>query len=125
LPKELRTLGDHIRKRRIEMGLLQREVAERVGVDKSSVNAWERNYHQPVLRGLPAIADFLGHDLEAPPYEAPLGVRIASKRRRLGLSQKALAGVLGIDEGTLRGLERGRLPSTRRIRDAIAKWLSE
>src|SRR5262245_4545307 len=49
LPRQLKTLGDHIRKKRIELGLLQREVADLLGVDSQSVNAWERNYREPVL----------------------------------------------------------------------------
>jgi len=99
LPKELRTLGDHIRKKRIELGLLQRQVADRLGADPQSVNAWDRNYRQPVLHRLPAIAAFLGYDLDALPADAPLGLRIASKRRRLGLSQKALARSLDSTRG--------------------------
>jgi transcriptional regulator with XRE-family HTH domain len=119
-------LGDHIRKKRIELGLLQRQVADRLGADPQSVNAWELNYHQPVLRRLPAITAFLGYDLEKAPADAPLGVRIDSKRRRLGLSQKALAESLGIDEGTVRNWERGesqRRPN-RRVRRVVQRWLA-
>ena len=118
-------MGDHIRKKRIELGLLQRQVADRLGADPQSVNAWELNYRQPALRRLPAITEFLGYDPNVVPDQAPLGRRIAARRRAMGLSQKTLANGLGIDEGTLRRLEQGRLPSTRRIRDAIEKWLSE
>ena len=125
LPKELRTLGDHIRKKRIELGLLQRELADLLGADPQSVNAWERNYHRPSLRLLPAIIGFLNYNPDVIADQASLGRRIAVRRRALGLSQQALAGLLGIDEGTLRRLEQGRLPSTRRIRDAIERWLSE
>jgi transcriptional regulator with XRE-family HTH domain len=107
LRKQLKTLGDHIRTRRIELGLLQREVAHVLGVDPGSVNAWERNYREPSLRLLPAIRAFLGYDLENVPDDTPLGFRIASKRRRLGLSQKALGESLGIDEGTVGKWERG------------------
>jgi transcriptional regulator with XRE-family HTH domain len=117
LPKELKTLGDHIRKKRIELGLLQREVAALLGADPTSVNAWERNYHQPSLHLLPAIIGFLNYNPDVIADPASLGQRIAVRRRALGLSQQALAGLMGIDEGTLRGLERGRPPSTRRIRD--------
>ena len=125
MPKELKTLGDHIRRRRIELGLLQREVAGLLGADPGSVNAWERNCRQPVLRRLPAIAAFLGYDLEAPPADAPLGLRIASKRRRLGLSQKALAALLGIDEATVRRWERGEIRKLeRRVRRNIEGWVN-
>ena len=118
-------MRDHIRKRRIELGLLQREVARLLGADLQSVNAWERNYHQPVLRRLPAISVFLGYSLDVLPDDAPLSVRIASKRRRLGLSQKALAQFLGIDEGTLRGLERNKARLTRRVLEVIQRWLTD
>jgi transcriptional regulator with XRE-family HTH domain len=126
LPKELRTLGDHIRKRRLELGLLQREVADLLGADPQSVNAWERNYHQPALHRLQAITAFLGYDLKNASDDAPLGLRIASKRRRLGLSQKALAESLGIDEGTVSKWERGKSQRrlNRRVRRVVQRWLA-
>jgi transcriptional regulator with XRE-family HTH domain len=126
LPRELKTLGDHIRKKRIELGLLQREVADLLGADPQSVNAWERNYRQPVLHRLPAIAAFLGYDLEPPPADAPLGLRIASRRRRLGLSQKALAERLGIDEATVRKWERARifLRVDERVQRILDGWVN-
>jgi len=34
---ELKTIGGHIRKRRLDLGLLQKEVALRISVDKSTV----------------------------------------------------------------------------------------
>jgi transcriptional regulator with XRE-family HTH domain len=108
------------------LGLRQRDVADLLGADSQSVNAWELNYRQPVLRRLPAIAAFLGYDLEAPPADAPLGLRIASRRRRLGLSQKALAESLGIDEATVRRWERGRifLRVDERVRRALQRWVN-
>jgi transcriptional regulator with XRE-family HTH domain len=124
LAKELKTLGDHIRKRRLEFGLLQREVADLLGADPQSVNAWERNYRQPSLRLLPAIRAFLGYDLENVPGDTPLGLRIASKRRRLGFSQKALARCLGIDEGTVRRSEReGICKLGLRVQRILERWV--
>ena len=125
LPKELRTLGDHIRKKRIELGLLQRQVADRLGADPQSVNAWELNYHQPSLRLLPAITEFLGYDPNVVADQAPLGRRIAARRRAMGLSQRELAGRLGIDEGTVGRWERGDLQRvSRRVRRLLMRWLS-
>jgi len=46
-PKELSTLGDHLRKRRLEVGLLQREVAAHLGVNKTTVYNWERHRTNP------------------------------------------------------------------------------
>lgn len=126
MPRKLQTLGDHIRKRRIERGMLQREVAAVLDVDESSVNAWERNRHQPVLRVHPAIAAFLGYEPDAVPQDAPIGFRIASKRRRLGISRRQLATEVGVDEGTILRWERGWISdkANPRVRRALENWTS-
>src|SRR6266511_2668936 len=42
-PGSVRTLGDHLCRRRLDLGLLQREVAERLGADECTVTNWELN----------------------------------------------------------------------------------
>jgi hypothetical protein len=37
---ELKTIGGHIPKRRLDLGLLQKEVALRISVDKTAVMNW-------------------------------------------------------------------------------------
>jgi ribosome-binding protein aMBF1 (putative translation factor) len=49
-PKELRTLGDHLRKRRLDLALTQKDVAQRLVVDPSTLASWEREEHQPTKR---------------------------------------------------------------------------
>jgi transcriptional regulator with XRE-family HTH domain len=61
-PKEINTLGDHIRKRRLDLGLLQREVAEKIGVTKATIYHWERQRTQPEIRFIARIIEFLGYD---------------------------------------------------------------
>ena len=61
-PCVLNTLGDHIRKRRLELGLYQREVASKIGVDESTVYRWERNETSPPSRFIPQIINFLGYN---------------------------------------------------------------
>jgi transcriptional regulator with XRE-family HTH domain len=56
-----RLLGDHLRKRRLDLGLLQAEVADRLGVTESSVTNWELSRTEPELRFLPGIVRFLGY----------------------------------------------------------------
>jgi transcriptional regulator with XRE-family HTH domain len=97
--RALCTIGDHLRRRRLDLGLLQREVAERFGADPSSVTNWELNRTSPALRFLPAIVDLIGY---APwTTEAAIGERLLAFRRERGLSQGALARLLGVDPGTL------------------------
>ena len=98
-------MGDHLRKRRLDLGLLQREVADRLGVDPSTVTNWELNRTSPALRLLPRLFQFLGY------MPCPAGQswadRLRNSRRSLGLSQERLAGVLGVDESTVARWERG------------------
>jgi DNA-binding XRE family transcriptional regulator len=54
------TVGEHIRKKRMDLGLLQREVAEIIGVTESSVWNWEHGT-EPELQYNPRIIKFLGY----------------------------------------------------------------
>ncbi len=78
------------------------------------------------LHRLQAIAAFLGYDPENVSDDTPIGLQLASKRRRLGFSQKALAERLGIDEGTVRKWERGRifLRVDERVRRILQGWVN-
>ncbi len=104
-PKELRTIGDHVRKRRLDLKMTQREVAEILRVDKTTVWNWESNRTEPLTRHLPSITLFLGYC----PFEASgqsLGERLRDYLRKYGLSQKKLAKEIGIDPSTLSRLEK-------------------
>jgi DNA-binding XRE family transcriptional regulator len=119
-PQELRTLGDHIRGRRLQLECLQKEVALQIGVDEDTIYRWECNETSPSVRHVPNIIRFLGYN----PLPAPSSARekLLMARRRLGLSQKAMARRLGIDPTTLRHWElEKRRPSTRlsRITDGL------
>ena len=104
-PKHLKTLGDHLRKRRLDLGLLQKEVAEQLGVDTASIVNWESNEVQPMVHCLPGIFAFLGHN-PLPEADDLIG-KLKRLRGTLGLTQEKLAQKLGIDESTVAGWERG------------------
>lgn len=57
-PQELLTIGDHIRKKRMDLGLLQREVAAKIGVAESTVWNWEHGVN-PDQRYSSIIRTFL------------------------------------------------------------------
>jgi len=42
-PRQIDTLGDHIRKGRFELGLFQRDMAEKIGVSEATIYNWEGN----------------------------------------------------------------------------------
>jgi transcriptional regulator with XRE-family HTH domain len=105
IPVAPQTVGDHIRKRRLALKMLQKDVAEQIGVNKTSVFNWEANTSAPEIRYMPAIIDFLGYD----PLRAAKswGERLVRHRTTLGMTQKEAARRLGVDQGTLAKWERG------------------
>ena len=60
------TIGDHIRKKRMDLGLIQREVAEIIGVTESSIWNWKHGV-EPEQHHNPKIIKFLG-DI---PFDCP------------------------------------------------------
>jgi len=105
-PKELKTLGDHIRKRRLDLGLFQKQVAEQIGVTESTIFNWESNETQPPNRHVPRIIAFLGYNPIV--TGSSLAERLTSSRKLLGLTRKRAAAIAGLNESTLAKLERGR-----------------
>jgi transcriptional regulator with XRE-family HTH domain len=61
-PREPKTLGEHIKKRRIELHLLQSQLAKRLGVDRISVQNWESGIYVPSARVVEKVIEFLGYD---------------------------------------------------------------
>lgn len=60
-PKELLTIGDHIRAKRLDLGLLQKDVAKIIGVCEDTITYWEMNRTKPYKRFMPSIDTFLGY----------------------------------------------------------------
>jgi transcriptional regulator with XRE-family HTH domain len=60
-PKTLVTIGDHIRKRRLDLGLKQVHVARALGVSATAVTGWEKNRREPNPSFIPKIIAFLGY----------------------------------------------------------------
>jgi transcriptional regulator with XRE-family HTH domain len=102
-PTELKTIGDHIRKRRLDLGLLQREVAQTIGVDVTTIFNWEKTSTEPDLRCLPAVIKFLGYDPRLPVQT--VGEKLRRHREALGLSLINAAKLLDADPATVRKWE--------------------
>jgi len=66
------------------LNLLQREVAEIIGVDTTTVQNWEVQGVTPNLRAWPAVIKFLGYD-PRPPGQT-IGETLLRLRWTLGLS---------------------------------------
>ncbi len=97
-------MGNHLRKRRLDLGILQKDVAQKIGVNKATITNWELNHNFPKLRYIPVIIEFLGY-WPIDTQTENLGQKIVAARSKLGLSQKKLAFRLGVDPSTLRRWE--------------------
>ena len=93
------TLGQHLKKRRVGLGLFQRDLRQRFKLEKETYANWEKDRCNPAMKHWPGITAFLGYD--PTPEPKTLGQRLMAYRRRNGLSRKRLAVLLQVDETTL------------------------
>ena len=83
---------------------------------------WEINRTSPQLRLIPRVIAFLGYV----PYDTQsgtLGKRIVACRRAMGITQKELARLLGIDPSTLARWETGRGQPTKKLCERLEDFL--
>lgn len=105
-PLQIKSLGDHIRKRRLDLNIFQKEAAKKIGVDETTIWFWENNHVEPSISFIPSIIEFLGY-IPFETQQGSLGEKITTFRCIHGLSQKKLASELDLDHSTLGGWERG------------------
>jgi len=77
-----RTLGECLKKRRLEQGLLQRQTAAQIGVSVDTYRRWEMDQVAPYAPAWRRIISFLGYDPGPPPQT--LGEQLRNRRRVLG-----------------------------------------
>ena len=120
-PEDPQTLGEHIKKRRLELGLTQAEAARRLKVNPWTVLNWETGRSEPPIRSMPAILAFLGYDPFPPPET--VAERLLQTRRKHGWSTDEAASQVGVDRTTWRDWERGQLVLFRKHRAKVAELL--
>ncbi|MEO6191592.1 MAG: helix-turn-helix transcriptional regulator [Thermoanaerobaculia bacterium] len=98
-------MGQHLKKRRLDLGLRQKDVAEKLGANPKTYEYWEQEKYEPEFRFLPAILSYLGYDPR--PEPKTLAERIQATRHRQGISQRELARRLGLDPSTITAWEAG------------------
>ena len=117
-PAELKTLGDHIRGRRLDLGLRQSDVAKLLGAYTSTVNTWENGHFAPDVRFMPKIIEFLGYQrFGVPPTTFP--ARLKAARVAAGLTRRQLAAWIRVHPGTVAEWERGEAHPLKRLRERL------
>jgi len=106
-PREVTTVGDHLRTRLLELRLRQEDLAKQLGVSKDTIRNWEVGRHSPAVWQWPSVTQFLGCvPGTATGDSSSLGDRLRSYRRLRGLSQERLARLPGVDDSTVWQWER-------------------
>jgi len=98
-PDSPKTLGEHLRKRRLDLGETQEQTASRFGVTFTSYNGWEADRIAPKIFQWPGVIRFLSYDPTPPP--ATLDEALTALQRQHGLPRELLASRLGIERKTL------------------------
>jgi len=121
-PVHLKTLGDHIRKRRLELGLSQQEVATIIGVSESTVWNWEHRT-DPELRYITKIIAFLGYI----PFDCPKDPvdRLRYFKLVNGLTYEQLGRLMGRDPEQLTDWLSGRVKPCNKNYQYIAEFLDK
>lgn len=68
------TLGERLKILRIEAGLTQEELAQRIGLKKQNISRYENSHCEPNIRTAKKIADALGVSIE----EMAVGISVTS-----------------------------------------------
>ena len=106
------TIGEHIKKRRMDLGLFQRDIAQLWNVTEETITNWENNRNKPQINFFPLIISFLGYNPFLELGNSSTEKQIYSYRCANGLSYKRLGKLLYVDASTIRAWEQGkRLPS--------------
>lgn len=119
-----RTIGEHVRKIRIDKGLTQSAVAKAIGVCEQTVNNWEQG-REPALIHLPAIIRFLGYVPFTHPPVGDIVKHLDFFRRVNGLTYKRLGETMMRDEEQLTDWLSGRIKPSEKNMQFIQKWLTD
>ena len=115
------TLGDHLKKARIERGLTQSNAVAFLSVSVTTLHDWETGKTIPAVKHWPAIMEFLGYC----PYQhaRSLGDRLRLHRIHRGLTIEELAKVFGVDRGSIACWETGKRRPDTQSRKVIEEFL--
>lgn len=111
------SLGEHLRKRRLDLRQTQEKVAGRFGVTYTSYNGWEADRIAPKISQWPEVIRFLGYD--PLPHPKSFAEAVTALRRSLGMDKRKLAARLGVDVKSVTNWEAGKTRPLSNMRKRI------
>ena len=123
-PVEPKTIGEHLRKRRMDLGLYQAEVARRFNVSEDCITYWENGRSVPQVRYYPQVIAFLGyypfnHETDT------FGGKITRYKNEHGLSYRKLAKLFDADPATVAEWERNSRVPLKRSMDIVLSVITK
>jgi transcriptional regulator with XRE-family HTH domain len=117
-----KSLANHLRKCRLERGLLQQDVARMLSVSVWTYRNWENGRTTPGTVVYQRIVEFLGYY----PHPTPRNVShlLGKIRRCLGLTSRQAAHLAEVDQGTFLMWECGSWTPTARTRARVDQFLA-
>ena len=115
-PKELISIGDHIKKRRLDLGLTQSEVAYIIGTKSiDAVRNWELGKGEPQIHQIPEVIKFLGY-IPIPVCFDTLGDKVKAFRILRGLSHRTMGQLLKVNGCTIGSWQQNEfLPNKKKL----------
>ena len=121
-PANPSTIGEHIRKKRLDGNLILSDLAKIVGVSESTIWNWE-NGTLPGVKHVPSIIRYLGYV----PFDRPRNICISEKLRYYklikGLTIKQLAKEIGCHHEQLMDWMSGKIRPSKRNLEIIEKFV--
>ncbi len=121
-PANLDTLGDHLRKVRLDRGMSQPDVARILNVTTDSVTGWELNRFEPTPKFAKAIIAFIG-SFPFSGGEHSLGKQLHYARLITGMTQKQVGNMIGCDASNLRRIELDEREPQPKTREKIEEFV--
>ena len=142
ISKEPTSLGQHLRKKRFDMGMRQTQAADILNVSNRTLSLWETDRIYPAWAFQPRIIAYLGHDpftnpalgmpkgnetqsvaILAPEAPATIGQKIQQQRLKMRKNRKECAKELGVSVKTLRSWETNSRQPSKQLRQKLINFL--
>ncbi len=121
-PDKLSTLGDHLRKIRLDRGLTQLDVARILNVTSDTIYKWESNLFPPLPKHSNNIMIFLGYVPFEESYQK-FHELIRAARIQKGDNLKEAALKIGCDPTALSRIEKNLVNPHANTRSKIEKYI--